>query len=95
MRRQRLAWAEKGWSTRTRRRPSFSSRDHGNGKRRLGERAGEGREKERERVSGSSERQRRSSTGREGELASSACAWRPPGSKQTARSATELQIQKF
>ena len=31
----------------------------------------------------------------QGELASGARAWRPRGSKQTARSATELQIQKF
>ena len=31
----------------------------------------------------------------QGELASDARAWRPRGSKQTARSATELQIQKF
>jgi len=31
----------------------------------------------------------------QGELASGARAWRPRGNKQTAWSATELQIQKF
>ena len=41
MRRQRLAWAEKGWSTRTRRRPSFSSRGHGRGERETEDEEGE------------------------------------------------------
>jgi hypothetical protein len=41
MRRRRLAWAEKGWSTRTRRRPSFSSRGHGRGERETEDEEGE------------------------------------------------------
>ena len=41
MRRQRLAWAEKGWSTRTRRWPSFSSRGHGRGEKETEDEEGE------------------------------------------------------